>query len=289
MFHEAICQGLIVRFTPLEEVFPSQFVAVQSPNFPITLPLCASPPTCELWSPPLTRIVFLGHIAIWCSTSRLYNSTGAPPRSILVCILQSLSFRPQLLMFALVLSLLVHSFPSPQCFYSQDDGRSPRVDHHCFIFAYFQPYGAISLSPLFSVDNNTSHLFSFMCLRLVSNGCYCFVSVTDLAGSMLLSVSIRSFFCLFSSFFAFLISSPLNVVQIFLFSFHSCMEAQGWVNCPQSYHRQTFCFTVGVAAKNTGVGTIWALSIQFVFRGVEVWLALRPLLIFHERWWGLRQ
>ena len=36
MLHEAICQGLIVRFTLLEEVSPAPFVPVQSPNFPIT-------------------------------------------------------------------------------------------------------------------------------------------------------------------------------------------------------------------------------------------------------------
>ena len=71
-----------------------------------------------------------------------------------------------------VLSLLFHSFPSTQCFSSQDDGRSPRVDHRITTVSFpLSPY-------LISVDNNTSHLFSFMCLRLVSNGCFCFVSVT---------------------------------------------------------------------------------------------------------------
>ena len=95
MFHKAIYQGFIVRFTPLEEVFPASFVTMQSPNFPLTLSLCSPTPTCELWSPPFIRVVLLGHIAIWCSTSRLYNSTGASPRSTLVGILQSVSFRSQ--------------------------------------------------------------------------------------------------------------------------------------------------------------------------------------------------
>ena len=115
-----------------------------------------------------------------------------------------------------VLSLLVQSFPSPPCSSSQDDGRSPRVDHHCFIFAFSQPYGAISLSPCLCGQQHLPYLL-LTCLRLVSNGCYCFVSVTGLGGSTLLSVSIRSFFCLASSFFAFLIYSPIAVTQIFLF------------------------------------------------------------------------
>ena len=87
------------------------------------------------------------HIAIWCSTSRLCNSTGTPPRSTLVGVLKSLSFAHSYCCYPLlVLSLLVQSFPSPPCSSSQDDGRSPRVDHHCFIFAFSQTYGAISLS-----------------------------------------------------------------------------------------------------------------------------------------------
>ena len=164
---------------------------------------------------------------------------------------------PQLLCCPLlVLSLLVQSFPSPPCFSSQDDGLSPRVDHHCFIFAFSQPYGAISLSHLVSVDNNTSHIFSFACLRPVSNGCYCFVSVTGLGGSTLLSVSIRSFFCLASCFFAFLIYSPIAVAQIFLS--HSL---PGWrprvgVNFPRPYRRQTFCEIVGIAAEYRLLGRL---------------------------------
>ena len=139
----------------------------------------------------------------------------APPRSTLVGVLKSLSFAHSYCCCPLlVLSLLIQSSASPPCSSSQDDGRSPRVDHHCFIFAFFQTYGAIS--HLVSVGNNNSHIFSFTCLRLVPNVCYCFVSVTGLGGSTFLSVSIRSVFCLVSSFFAFLIYSPIAVAQIFL-------------------------------------------------------------------------
>ena len=59
--------------------FPATFVAIRSQNFPFTPSLSVPQATCELWSPPSTRVVFLGHIAIWRSTFLLYNSTGAPP------------------------------------------------------------------------------------------------------------------------------------------------------------------------------------------------------------------
>ena len=106
-----------------------------------------------------------------------------------------------------------------------------------------------SLSQLVSVDNNTTHIFSFTCLRLVSNGCFCFVSVTGLGGSTLLSVSIRSFFCLASSFFAFLIYSPIAFAQIFLSHSLPAWRPRVGVNFPQPYRRQTFCEIVGIAAK----------------------------------------
>ena len=148
-----------------------------------------------------------------------------------------------------MLSHLVQSFPSPTCS-SQDDGRSPRVDHHCFIFAFSLTYGAISLSHLVSVDN-TSHVFSFTCLRLVSNVCYCFVSVTGLGGSTLLCFNS---FCLLPSLlflrFSYLFSD--RCCSDLPFSLLSCMEAQGWGEyCPQPYRRQTFGEIVGIAAKNT--------------------------------------
>ena len=126
-----------------------------------------------------------------------------------------------------------------------------------------------SLSHLVSVDNNTSPIFSFTCLRLVPNVCYCFVSVTGLGGSTLLSVSIRSVFCLVSSFFAFLIYSPIAVAQIFLSHSLPAWRPKVGVNCPQPYRRQTFGEIVGIAAKIPSVRTIRTLSIQFVFRGVE--------------------
>ena len=80
MFHEAIYQDHIVCFTPYwRRSSPASFVAVRSPKFLFTPSLCVPPPTCELWSPPFTRFVFLGRIVICCSTSRLCNCTGAQP------------------------------------------------------------------------------------------------------------------------------------------------------------------------------------------------------------------
>ena len=108
-----------------------------------------------------------------------------------------------------------------------------------------------SLSHLVSVDINISHIFFFTCLRLVSNGCFCFVSVTGLGGSTLLSVSIHFFFCLVSSFFAFLIYSPIAVAQIFLSHSLPARRLRVGVNFPQPHRRQTFCEIVGIAAKNT--------------------------------------
>ena len=120
---------------------PASFMAVQSPNFPFTQSLCAPPPTCELWSPPFTRVVFLLHIAIWCSTSGLYNSTLHGWYTAVTLISPTVTA-----VVRSVCSLLVHKFSSSQCFSSQDDGRLPRVDHHCLISAFSQPFGAISLS-----------------------------------------------------------------------------------------------------------------------------------------------
>ena len=102
-----------------------------------------------------------------------------------------------------------------------------------------------SLSHLVSVDNNTSHIFSFTC----------FVSVTGLGGSTLLSVSIRSVFSLVSYFFVFLIYSPIAVAQIFLSHSLPAWRPKVGVNCPQPYRRQTFGEIVGIAAKNTVSGS----------------------------------
>ena len=139
-----------------------------------------------------------------------------------------------------------------------------------------------SLSPLISVDNKTSHLFSFVCLRLVSNGCYSFISVTGLAGSMLLSVLIRSFFCLVSSFFAFRISSPsvpLVVAQIFLLLLPSCTEAQAWGELSSTLSPTDInCVSVGVAVKNTGCRDEEGPRHTICFLRCVGWLAPRALL-----------
>ena len=100
MFHEAIYQGLIVCFTPLE-VFPRLVCGRAKSEL--------STHSVSLGTPSHLRVVVstfnqglssFGHIGIWCSTSRLYNPTGAPPRSTLVGVLQSLSFRPRLLLLS---------------------------------------------------------------------------------------------------------------------------------------------------------------------------------------------
>ena len=79
MFHEAIYKGHIVRFTSLEEVFPS--LVCGRAKFEL------STHSVSLFPPAHLRVVHvstfyqgcLPHIAIWCSTYRLHNSTGAPP------------------------------------------------------------------------------------------------------------------------------------------------------------------------------------------------------------------
>ena len=252
MLHEAIYQGLIVRFTLLD-VFPSLVCArtkFELSNHSVSLSTQAHMRVVES---TLTRVVkhrAHRHLVFYLPSVQLYRSsaafhTGWCTEVTIIC--------PQLLLFSApcALSLLVQSFPSPPWSSSQDNGRSPRVDHHYFIFSFFQTYGAISLSHLDSMDNSTSHVFSFTCLRLVSNVCYCFVSVTGLGGSTLLCFNS---FCLppsllflrFSYLFSYRCCSDLP------FSFPSCIEAQGWGEyCPQPYRRQTFGEIVGIAAKNT--------------------------------------
>ena len=279
MFHESTYQGLIVRFTLLNEVFPSLVCArakSELSNHSVFLSTLAHMRVVES---TLTRVVkprAHRHLVLYLPSVQLYRSsatfhTGWCTEVTLIC--------PQLLCCPLlVLSLLVQSFPSPPCSFSQDDGRSPRVDHHCFIFAFSQPYGAISLSHLVSVDNNTSHIFSFTCLRLVSNGCYCFV--TDLGGSTLLSVSIHSFFCLASSFFAFLIYSPIAVAQIFLSHSLPAWRPRVGVNFPQPHRLQTFCEIVGIAAKYRLSGRLVPSQYNLFFEVSRV-AGPSPLLIFH--------
>ena len=113
----------------------------------------------------LTRVVkhrAHRHLVFYLPSVQLYRS--AQPRSTLVGVLKSLSFAHSYCCCPLlVLSLLIQSFPSPPCSSSQDDGRSPRVDHRCFIFAFSQTYGAISLSLTYLL----LHLFKTGAKRLL--------------------------------------------------------------------------------------------------------------------------
>ena len=147
MLHEAIYQGLIVRFTLLEEVFPSLVCAREKfelSNHSVSLSTQAHMRAVES---TLTRVVkhrAHRHLVFYLPSVQLYRSSATFHTG---GVLKSLSFAHRCCCCPLlVLSLLVQSFPSPPCSSSQDDGRSPRVDHHCFIFAFSQTYGAISLS-----------------------------------------------------------------------------------------------------------------------------------------------
>ena len=167
IFHDAIYQGFIVRFTLLEEVFPSLFCAYAKSEL--------SNHSVSLGTQAPMRVVE--------STFNQGSKTpGTSPFSVLPSVCKTLQ----------------------------------ELRHVPHRLVYWSHSHLPTLSYLVSVDNNASHIFSFSCLRLVSNGCYCFVSVTGLGGSTLLSVSICSFFCLVSSFFDFLINSPIAVAQIFL-------------------------------------------------------------------------
>ena len=233
IFHEGIYQGLSIRFTPLEEVFPTLVCGRAKSKFSSHFVILCTPTHLRVvvstfYQGCLTRAH--RHLVFYLPSVQLYWSSAAFHTgwyNAVTLISPTVT--------AVVRSVCSHfwsiAFPSPQCFSYQDDGRSPKVDRHCLISAFSQPYGAIflPLSPGTTTPPISEwYLFSFRFLRLVSNGCYCFVSVTGLAGSLLLSVSIYSFLCLVSSFFSFRISSPLAVAQIFLFSFPSCTKAQGW-------------------------------------------------------------
>ena len=149
MFHEAIYQGLIVRFSPLEEVF-SRLVCCHEKSELSThsVSLCTPRPlaSCGLnllpglsssgispfgVLPPVNTILQelrnVSHWLVYCNHSHFAHCYFCCPLH--------------------VLSLLVHSYPIPQCFSCHDDGLSSRVDHHCLISVFSQPYGAISLSP----------------------------------------------------------------------------------------------------------------------------------------------
>ena len=147
MLHEAIYQGLIVRFTLLEEVFPSLVCArakFELSNHSVFLSTQAHMRVVES---TLTRVVELRahrHLVFYLPSVQLYRSsatfhTGWCTEVTLIC--------PQLLLLSAPCALSSGpKLSSPPCSSSQDDGRSPRVDHHCFIFAFSQTYGAISLS-----------------------------------------------------------------------------------------------------------------------------------------------
>ena len=125
-----------------------------------------------------------------------------------------------------MLSLLVQSFPSSPCSSSQDDGCSPRVDHR-FIFAFSQPYGAISLSPCLFGQQHLQylllHLFKTRVKRLLL---YC---LSDRPWRFHVVICFNSFFLLPSLFFLrfFYLFSNRSCSDL-PFSFPSYMEAQGW-------------------------------------------------------------
>ena len=141
-----------------------------------------------------------------------------------------------------MLSLLVQSFPSSPCSSTQDDGRSPRVDHR-FIFAFSQPYGAISLSPCLFGQQHLQYLLHLFKTRVKLLLLYC---LSDRPWRFHVVICFNSFF---------LLPSLLFLRFFYLFSNRSCSDLP-WrprvgVNFPQPYRRQTFCEIVGIAAKNT--------------------------------------
>ena len=142
----------------------ASFVAMKSLNFPLTPSLCAPRPlaSCGIHLlpvlsssgtspfgvlPPVNTILQeLRHV----SHCLVYNNHSHFAHCYCCCPLH-------------VLSLLVHSYPSPQWFSCQDDGLSSRVDHHCPISVFYQPYSAISLSPYLRGPQHL-HLFSLTLL-----------------------------------------------------------------------------------------------------------------------------
>ena len=226
--HEAIYQGLIVRFTLLEEVFSSLVCARAKSELSNHCVSLSTQAHMRVVESTLTRVVKPRHIAIWCSTSRLCNSTGAPLSSTLVGVLKSLSFDHSYCCCSLlVLSLLVQSFPSLPCSSSQDDGRSSRVDHHCFIFAFSQPYGAISLSPCLRGHQHLPYLLLYLFKTHVKR--LLLFCLSDRPWRFHVVICFNSFFLLPSLLFlrfSYLFSD--RCCLDLPFSFPSCMEAQGW-------------------------------------------------------------
>ena len=161
MFHEVIYQILIVRFTLLEDVLPSLVCArakSELSNHSVSLSTQAHMRVLESTLSRVVKPQAHRHLVLYLPSVQLYRSsakfhTGWCTEVTLIC--------PQLLLFPLlVLSLLVQSFLSTPCSSSQDDGRSSRVDHHFFIFAFSQSYGAISLSLTLSPWTTTPHIAS---------------------------------------------------------------------------------------------------------------------------------
>ena len=181
MFHEDIYQGLIVGFTPLEEVFPRLVCGRAKSEL--------SNHSVSLCTP--------AHLRVLVST---FNQ-GCFPRAhrhLVFYLLSAQLYRSSATFHTGWCTAVTHFAHSYCCF--------PLLVLSLFWFIAFQALSASpltmmlvrlelistvsfspspshmvrSLSSLNSVDNNTSHLFSFVCLRLVSNGCYCFVSVTGM-------------------------------------------------------------------------------------------------------------
>ena len=128
-----------------------------------------------------------------------------------------------------------------------------------------------SLSHLVSLDNNTSNIFSFTCLRLVSNCCYCIVSVTDRPWRFHVVICFNSFFLLpsllFLRFFLSILQSQL-LRSSFLIPFLHGGPRLGWIFLNLIADRH-FARLSALPLKIPSVGTIRTFSIQFVFRGVE--------------------
>ena len=240
MFHEATYQGLIVRFTLLEEVFPSLVCARAKSEFSNHSVSLSTLAHMQVVESTLTRVVkprAHRHLVPFLLSVQLYRSsatfhTGWCTEFTLIC--------PQLLLLSApcALSLLVQSFPSPPCSSSQDDGRSPRVDHR-FIFAFSQPYGAISLSHCLFGQQHLQylllHLFKTRVKRLLL---YC---LSDTPWRFHVVICFNSFFLLPSFLFLrFFIYSPIAVAQIFLSHSLPAWRPRVGVNFPQPYRRLFF-------------------------------------------------
>ena len=229
---------------------PDSFVAMKSSsNFPLTPSLCAPPAhwrvvVSTFYQGCLPRVY--RHLVFYLPSIRFYRSSAtfhtgwytaitliSPTVTAVVrsmCYLfwsiaiQSLSASPVMMMAFLLEWITTASFPS-----------SP---------SHIVP----SLSPLISVDNNTSHLFSW----------YCFVS----------HVVIR-----FNSFF--LLPSILFLRFSYILSTRCCsdlllipfLQGLGWITVTLIADRH-FASLSALPLKTPVVGKRRALAIQFVFWGV---------------------